>query len=62
MTDKIIIEAKAFYNGLGVSRDHETAFRLFLEAAKQGNAEAQYYVGLMYSLGQGVPTNYSEAN
>ena len=33
---------------------YDTAFRNFLPLAEHGNAEAQYYVGLMYSEGQGV--------
>ena len=30
-------------------------------AADQGNAEAQYNLGVLYNLGQGVPQNHAEA-
>jgi TPR repeat protein len=30
-------------------------------AAAQGNADAQFNLGLMYSIGQGVAQNYAEA-
>ena len=41
--------------------NYETAFRKLLPLAEHGNAEAQYYVGLMYSEGQGVPQDDAEA-
>ncbi|MBE0616885.1 MAG: sel1 repeat family protein [Proteobacteria bacterium] len=34
---------------------------LYLPAAKQGDAGAQYNLGLLYANGQGVPQNYTEA-
>jgi TPR repeat protein len=30
-------------------------------AAQQGNADAQYYLGLLYEFGHGVPQNHAEA-
>jgi TPR repeat protein len=42
-------------------RDYATAKRLFLSAAAQGNADAQYNLGVMYMLGKGVTQNYAEA-
>ena len=41
--------------------DYATALRLFRSLAEQGNAKAQYLLGLMYIEGQGVPQNYDEA-
>jgi len=37
------------------------AFEWFMVAAKQGHAEASYYVGYYYQYGKGVPQNLEEA-
>ncbi len=37
------------------------AFHWYLQAAEQGHADAQYQVGLMYELGQGVDKDIGEA-
>jgi TPR repeat protein len=42
-------------------KDYATAFREFAPAGKQGNAEAEAYLGRMYLLGQGVPVDRNEA-
>ena len=49
-----IDDAYAAYN----SGDYKSAARLFRLLADQGNASAQYNLGLMYSNGQGVPQDY----
>lgn len=41
--------------------DYATAMALLKPLADEGQAKAQYNVGLMYNLGQGVPQNYPEA-
>ena len=41
--------------------DFKTAYKLFLPLAEQGNAIAQFNLGLMYFHGQGVPIDYKEA-
>ena len=41
--------------------DDNTAFRLLKPLAEQGDAYAQYNIGLMYRLGKGVPEDDSEA-
>ena len=41
--------------------DYATAPRELQPLAEQGVAEAQYYLGLMYDLGRGVPQDYAEA-
>jgi TPR repeat protein len=41
--------------------DDATALRLIRPLADQGNAEAQYNLGIMYVTGQGVPKNGEEA-
>jgi hypothetical protein len=47
---------KALKNG-----DYATAFNEFLPLAKQGDASAQFSLGIMYYKGQGVPQDYAEA-
>ena len=41
--------------------DYATALRLLRPLADQGDAVAQFYLGLMYDNGRGVPQNYAEA-
>jgi TPR repeat protein len=43
------------------SGDYATALREWRPLAEQGNAGAQYNVGVMYDNGQGVPQNYKAA-
>jgi hypothetical protein len=49
--------AKAAFN-LG---DYSLAFKEFGRIAKEGNPVAQYYLGVIYAKGEGVPQNYAEA-
>ena len=41
--------------------DYATAYRGFLSAAEQGNANAQVYLGFMYDAGEGVSQDDGEA-
>src|SRR5262245_13677689 len=41
--------------------DYAIAVELYRPLAKQGDADAQFYLGFMYSQGWGVPRNYAEA-
>ena len=41
--------------------DYKTAYREFLEAAKQGDVLAQGVLSMMYYEGKGVPRDYAEA-
>lgn len=41
--------------------DYGVAIRLWRPLAEQGDARAQYMVGLAYGLGHGVPQSYAEA-
>lgn len=41
--------------------DHERALSRFREAAQAGNADAQFYTGLMYADGEGAARSYAEA-
>jgi TPR repeat protein len=37
-----------YYNGNGVTKDYTEAMRWFRKAADQGNARAQYNIGVLY--------------
>ncbi len=51
-----------FYKGIGeASKNLKTARKWFLEAAALGNAAAQYNLGIMSYLGQGIEQNFSDA-
>ncbi len=41
--------------------DYATALREWRPLAKQGNASAQFFLGLMYGEGLGVPQDYAKA-
>mgnify|MGYP003359089257 FL=1 len=41
--------------------DYQTAFKLWLPLAEQGNVNAQFNLGVMYYKGQGVKQDYFEA-
>ena len=41
--------------------DYEKAVKMYLPLAKNGNAEAQYVLGIMYRAGRGVPQDFIEA-
>ena len=47
-------EAIAYEHGEGVGRDQARAAQLYCEAARLGDAEAQYNLGWMYANGRGV--------
>ena len=48
-------DARAFEHGEGVVRDPTRAVTLYCEAARLGDAEAQFSLGWMYANGRGVP-------
>jgi TPR repeat protein len=47
-----------YTNGQGVPQDYKAAVKWYRLAAEQGDASAQFNLGLMYKNGQGVPQNY----
>ena len=55
--------AQDFQKGLTAAQsgDFATALREWTPLAEQGDASAQYNLGLMYDNGQGVPQNYKTA-
>lgn len=48
-------EARSYEHGEGVPRDPAKASALYCEAARLGDAEAQYNLGWMYANARGVP-------
>lgn len=48
--------AAAFVDG-----DYTTAFQELKPIAEQGNASAQFFLGVMYGMGQGAPQDYAES-
>ena len=57
------VQAQDFQKGLAAAQagDFATALQEFTPLAEQGNADAQYNLGLMYKNGHGVPQDYAEA-
>ena len=55
--------AGAFEDGFAAyrSEDYPTALRLWMPLARQGDAGAQFNLGIMYANGRGVPQNDAEA-
>ena len=47
--------------GQGVTQNYAEAVKWFRFAADQGDASAQYALGLMYGNGRGVPHDYVSA-
>ncbi|WP_326483199.1 tetratricopeptide repeat protein, partial [Haemophilus influenzae] len=52
-----------FQQGLEATKrgDYQTAFKLWLPLAEQGNASIQFNLGLMYKKGQGIKQDDFEA-
>ena len=57
------VSAGPFEDGLAayVRGDHQSALRIWKSLAEQGDAAAQFNVGLLYSSGQGVPQDAGAA-
>jgi TPR repeat protein len=58
---QFVVGACQSYGLGGVVQDYAEAVRLYSLAAAQGNALAQYNLGLMFENGQGVAQDYAEA-
>ena len=50
-----------YAGGAGVAQDDSQAVRWWKQAAEQGDASAQFNLGLAYRDGRGLPQDYSEA-
>lgn len=44
--------------GIETNQDFNKAFKLYVGSANQGNADAQYWVGLLYKVGKGTFASY----
>ena len=47
-----------YYRGNGVDKDYAKAFELATKSAEQGDASAQYLLGVLYANGLSVDTDY----
>jgi TPR repeat protein len=61
--DGSIVSAGPLEDGYAAyeSGDYPAALQLFWKIAAQGNAEAEYNVGLLYETGRGPAQDYPEA-
>ena len=50
-------QALALYD----KKEYKSAFKLFEKAARHGDADAQFFLGLMYYNGEGIKQDYSRA-
>jgi TPR repeat protein len=58
----ILLEtARKYYYGVGVSKNINKAFKLYLKAAKQGNVDGMFIVGGLYMQGHGTTVDQREA-
>lgn len=54
-------QAKQYYWGQGVPQDYRRALQLYLQAARFGDADAQYIAGAMYFKGLGTSADFQQA-
>ena len=59
--NKVIDKPREVVGDASAPRDYKEAVARYRKAAEQGDASAQYNLGVMYSKGQGVPQDYKEA-
>lgn len=50
-----------YYQGWGTQMDHGKAASFFRTAAEKGEREAQYFLGILYESGQGLPKSLENA-
>ena len=57
------LAAQNFEKGMAAAEagDFATAYKEWLPLAKEGDPEAQFYLGHLYEIGEGVPKNQAEA-
>ena len=58
---KLCDEGFSYFNGQGVPKNYDKAFGCFSQAAQQGNADAQFYLGVCYAEGKGVTKSLIQA-
>jgi TPR repeat protein len=50
------------YGGMGVAQDYKEAVKWYTKAAEQGDALAQFNLGVMYSNDEGVVQDFKSAH
>src|SRR5439155_23086971 len=60
-TLKPSLSLRLYATGIGVARDDAEATKWFMKAAENGNAAAQYNMGVRYAYGRGIPKDNKEA-
>ncbi len=55
------LEARAYEHGEGVPRNQARAAQLYCDAARAGDAEAQFSLGWMHANGRGMPRDDAQA-
>ena len=58
---KLALTARSYEHGEGVSKDPLRAVQMYCEAARAGNADAQFSLGWMYANGRGIPRDDTHA-
>ncbi len=61
VTDTLLETARKYYYGIGVSKNINKAFKLYLKAAKQGDVDGMFIVGGLYMQGHGTVIDKKEA-
>ena len=61
MVDAKVHLARCYQNGIGTARRKDEAVRLFVEAAKAGNAQGMLMLGYCYAHGEGTARNEKQA-
>ena len=61
LTGQAMADSLSEANRVYDTGDYEKAAKLYNPLAKEGNAEAQYVLGMMYRAGRGVSQDYNEA-
>lgn len=56
-----VAQGDCYYFGYGVLQNYKEAAKYYLQAANQGNAEAQRKIGVCYYNGKGVTQDFKEA-
>jgi TPR repeat protein len=51
-----------YEKGIGVSKDEKEAVAWYLQAALQGNSNAQYNLAVLYENGRGSDVNFAQAH
>jgi len=61
MDNRTTAVPRHFLMAQNVSDDYAEAIIWYRQRAEQGQADGQYYLGLMYALGKGLPRDYQKA-